>query len=364
MYPLLLIRRPPRWGARRSRGTRRGGGRGGRRGHEVPGRGVGRQVRPQAPVVGGYGLAAVGKVIIAAAGVWPVVLLGRVVDRIGKGIRGHHVMRCCRRRRPQALGRVFGFHRAADTLGAVIGPLLGLAILTATADDIGLGTVDRGDPRADQRGAGGPDARDRLRRPTNPRRRAGPEGAPQPATCPAPPSVRTLAAVLGLFALVNFPDVLILLRVNELGYSAAQVAGAYALFNLSSAAIAYPAGALSDRAPRCGCMPWALPASWSGTRPRAGGRRMGGGGAAGCLTGGSPGITDGVGKAWISALPRRMSGPRTRALPGPGRGRDPGGRPWAGLLWTAGPGSESSRCWCPAPSPRVRLGGAAVRAPA
>jgi MFS family permease len=39
-------------------------------------------------VVGGYGLAALGKVVIAAAAVWPVVLLGRVVDRIGKGIRG------------------------------------------------------------------------------------------------------------------------------------------------------------------------------------------------------------------------------------------------------------------------------------
>ena len=41
------------------------------------------------PWVGlGYGLAAVGKVVVAAATVWPVVLLGRSVDRVGKGIRG------------------------------------------------------------------------------------------------------------------------------------------------------------------------------------------------------------------------------------------------------------------------------------
>src|SRR5689334_9361422 len=73
-------------------------------------------------------MAALGKVMVAAAGAWPGVLAGRVVDRLGKGIRGA----------PRdallvvdiedaARGRVFGFHRAMDTLGAVVGPLLGLA---------------------------------------------------------------------------------------------------------------------------------------------------------------------------------------------------------------------------------------------
>ena len=74
----------------------------------------------------GYGMAALGKVMVAAATAWPGVLAGRVVDRLGKGIRGA----------PRdallvvdideaARGRVFGFHRAMDTLGAVVGPLLG-----------------------------------------------------------------------------------------------------------------------------------------------------------------------------------------------------------------------------------------------
>src|SRR5690242_11402461 len=76
----------------------------------------------------GYGMAALGKVLVAAATAWPGVLAGRVVDRLGKGVRGA----------PRdallvdgvddsARGRVFGFHRAMDTLGAVVGPLLGLA---------------------------------------------------------------------------------------------------------------------------------------------------------------------------------------------------------------------------------------------
>ncbi len=76
----------------------------------------------------GYGMAALGKVMVAAFVSWHGVLAGRVVDRLGKGLRGA----------PRdallvagiddaARGRVFGFHRAMDTAGAVVGPLIGLA---------------------------------------------------------------------------------------------------------------------------------------------------------------------------------------------------------------------------------------------
>ena len=78
-------------------------------------------------IAAGYGMAALGKVMVAAATAWPGVLAGRVVDRLGKGVRGA----------PRdallvadidvaARDWVFGFHRAMDTFGAVIGPLLGL----------------------------------------------------------------------------------------------------------------------------------------------------------------------------------------------------------------------------------------------
>ena len=81
------------------------------------------------PIVAlGYGLAAVGKVFVAAAGVWPVVLAGRCVDRLGKGIRGAPRDALLVQDIPlEARGRAFGFHRAADTAGAVIGPLIALA---------------------------------------------------------------------------------------------------------------------------------------------------------------------------------------------------------------------------------------------
>ena len=81
------------------------------------------------PLIGlGYGLAALGKVLVAVAVGWPVVLAGRVVDRIGKGMRGAPRDALLVDGVPAAArGRAFGVHRTADTLGAVIGPLLGLA---------------------------------------------------------------------------------------------------------------------------------------------------------------------------------------------------------------------------------------------
>ena len=76
----------------------------------------------------GYGLAAVGKLLIALATAWPVVLAGRGVDRLGKGIRGAPRDALLVQGVPvHERGRVFGFHRTADTAGAVVGPLIGLA---------------------------------------------------------------------------------------------------------------------------------------------------------------------------------------------------------------------------------------------
>ena len=78
----------------------------------------------------GYSGATLGKFIIALASVWPVVLFGRVVDRLGKGMRSAArdailVQGVDKTHR----GRVIGFHRTADTTGAVIGPILALALL-------------------------------------------------------------------------------------------------------------------------------------------------------------------------------------------------------------------------------------------
>jgi MFS family permease len=84
----------------------------------------------KALVVTGYGLMALMQVFMAMAVGWPLVLLGRLVGWFGKGVRGplrDAIM--AEAITPETHGRAFGFHRAADALGAVVGPLLGVALL-------------------------------------------------------------------------------------------------------------------------------------------------------------------------------------------------------------------------------------------
>jgi len=81
-------------------------------------------------VLVGYALTPIGQVFIALAAGWPLLLLGRLLSWFGKGLRGPLrdaiVIQAVS---VQTRGRAFGFHRAMDTVGAVVGPLLGVAVL-------------------------------------------------------------------------------------------------------------------------------------------------------------------------------------------------------------------------------------------
>ena len=273
----------------------------------------------------GYGLAAVGKLLVAVATVWPVVLLGRGVDRVGKGIRGApRDALLMVDAEPSARGRVFGFHRMADTLGAVVGPATGLlllelldhrlrpllliAVVPAVLSVLLVGLVREG----------------------------GPERPPATAQVHGelPSGVRRLVLVLALFSLVNFPDALLLLRGHELGLSTTEVVAAYLLYNDVYAGLAYPAGALSDRWPRhrvygVGLLFFALGYLGLGLAQQ------------GWLVfvllplyGGFAACTDGVGKAWVSSLtPRHLQGWAQGLFQGVTGGAILVAGLWAGLLW-------------------------------
>jgi MFS family permease len=288
------------------------------------------------PLVGtGYGLAAAGKVIVAAASVWPVLLVGRVVDRIGKGIRGAPRDAMLAEHVDNAdLGKVFGFHRAADTLGAVIGPLIALAILAWTKDNIPLAlwiavipavlsaflvifTRDDVSATKQRRDAvARAKARERL-----PRRYV------------------EVVTVLVLIALANFPDALILLRVSEIGFSATGVVAVYVVYNFVYAAISYPAGSLSDRWPRARVYALGLVCFAVGY---IGLGLVDGGWLVFVLMavyGGFNGFTDGVGKAWISSLvPSSIRGRAQGVFQGLSGAAVLVAGLWAGLAWTTGPG--------------------------
>lgn len=86
--------------------------------------------RRKALVLVGYGLTPVGQALIALSVGWPLLLLGRTVSWFGKGLRGPlRDAIIVQAISPETRGRAFGFHRAMDTVGAIFGPLLGIAAL-------------------------------------------------------------------------------------------------------------------------------------------------------------------------------------------------------------------------------------------
>jgi MFS family permease len=246
-------------------------------------------------VATGYGLAAGGKVLVAAATVWPVVLLGRSVDRLGKGIRGApRDALLVQDIAPTALGRAFGFHRAADTAGAVIGPLLALGAYELMGHDLRkllwiavvpamlsfLLVFAIREPRT------------AAARPSGRRTRTAPLGS----------RYRRVVAVLGVFSLANFPDALLLLRLHEIGFGLTEVVLAYLAYNVVYMATSYPAGVLADHlgphtVVAAGLAVFAavyLGLGLTASQPVAW--------LLLCGYGAYAGLTDGVGKAWVSGL--------------------------------------------------------------
>ena len=284
------------------------------------------------PLVGlGYGLAAVGKVLVASAGVWQVVLAGRAVDRLGKGIRGAPRDALLVQDIPvEARGRAFGFHRAADTAGAVIGPLIALAgyelldhqlrpLLWVAVVPAVLSVV----------------LVLWLREP--PARRPDPlaaAGRQQAASAPLGAAYWRVVAVLGLFSLVNFPDALLLLRLHEIGFGVTGVILAYVGYNLVYTVLSFPAGVVADRlTPRTvvaiGLIVFAVAYFGLGVTEDhlAAWLLLGGYGA-------YTGLTDGVGKAWVSRLlPARSQGTGQGVFQGVLGGGVLVAGLWAGLAW-------------------------------
>ncbi len=85
----------------------------------------------------GYVLSALSKLVIAAASGWIFVMGGRFLDRFGKGVRTSARDALLTDASQEGYrGKVFGFHRALDTLGAVIGPLMAFFLLTAFRNNL------------------------------------------------------------------------------------------------------------------------------------------------------------------------------------------------------------------------------------
>jgi MFS family permease len=280
------------------------------------------------PLIGlGYGLAALGKLLIAVATVWPVVLAGRSVDRLGKGVRTTPRDALIAADVPAAArGRAFGFHRGMDTAGAVAGPLIGLGLYHLLDEDIRPLLVVAVVPAA-----ASVLLVVALREPA----RAKPkQGAPPWRPGQLPGRYWRVVGLPTLFSLANFPDALLLLRLDEIGFSVSEVLAAYITYNAVYTLLSYPAGALADRLPPAavfgaGLVLFAVAYTGLGlTHDHATAWLLLAG------YGGFTAFTDGVGKAWISRLlPAATQGTGQGVFQGlTGIGVFVAGL-WAGLLW-------------------------------
>jgi MFS family permease len=285
-------------------------------------------VRKRRPMVGaGYGISSISKLVIGFAQTWPLVLVARFFDRTGKGIRtSPRDALIVADTPPESRGRAFGFHRAADTAGAVVGPLIGLGLYEVLNHRIrplffvafvpaAISVALIGFVREHEGGKGTVEA----------------EGAPRGEL---PPRYWRVVAFLGVFGLVNFSDALLIVRVKQLGLSFASVILVYACYNLAYAVLSFPAGIVSDRIPRTYVFAVGL-AVFAATYLGLGLVKT-----AGWvwlllpMYGAYTALTDGVGKAWVSDL---LPADRVGWGLGLFQGIQGGGAViagvWAGLAW-------------------------------
>ncbi len=88
-------------------------------------------------VFSGYLSSAFSKLIIASAYSWPMVFIGRLVDRFGKGLRtGTRDALLLESTDKTNKGFIFGVHRSLDTAGAVVGPLIALLLIQIFKENI------------------------------------------------------------------------------------------------------------------------------------------------------------------------------------------------------------------------------------
>lgn len=193
--------------------------------------------------IAGYGGSFIGKVFLLAASSWGGVLLSRVVDRLGKGIRtAPRDALIAEAADEKARGHAFGLHRAMDTFGAAVGVGIAYVLLVGNHADFKrifllsmlpafLGVA----------------ALFFVRQP----RTVKPSGKKLSfAWSKLDRRLKGFLILAFIFTLGNSSNQFLLLRASKLGASAPVVVLLYLVYNVSYGLLSYPAGRLSDRVGR------------------------------------------------------------------------------------------------------------------
>ncbi len=205
-------------------------------------------------IVTGQFFTGTGLSLFAFANGWGMILAGRMVSWFGRGLRGTlRDAMLTESVAPEFLGRAIGFHRTGDTLGAIVGPLLGLALLSRlqinAAPDAPFRTIFL---LSLIPGIAAPLAFLLMVKET--RREPRPWLNFLHSIGRLPPAFRRMLVAVGLFGSGDFSPALLILAAATLlrprygAVRAAEIAALlYAVRNTVYAAASYPVGWLADR---------------------------------------------------------------------------------------------------------------------
>lgn len=203
----------------------------------------------------GYGLGAASKPLFALASGAGLVVAARLIDRVGKGIRGAPRDALVADLAPaEVRGAAFGLRQALDTVGAFLGPLLAMTLMLLWADDFRavfwvavvpgglavvlllLGVREPEQPAGERRG--NPIRRANLRR--------------------LPAAYWWVVTVGAVFTLARFSEAFLVLRAQQGGLPLALVPLVLIAMNVVYAVTAYPFGKLSDALSHTRMLAWGL----------------------------------------------------------------------------------------------------------
>jgi MFS family permease len=190
----------------------------------------------------GYGISTLSRPVMATAVVWQQVLAARFTDRVGKGIRtAPRDALIAESSRETHLGRAFSFHRAMDTMGAVLGPAIAFFLLGLSGNDYRTVFWVSMAPAAiavlvifvciEER-------KEAIHAPSD---------RPKLSFRRLDWKAKFFIVISAIFALGNSSDVFLILRAGQLGIPTVMVPVVYLVFNLVYSLSAVPAGIAADR---------------------------------------------------------------------------------------------------------------------
>ncbi len=193
-------------------------------------------------MLAGYAISTLSRPLMATARIWPQALASRFTDRLGKGIRtAPRDAIIAESAQATHLGRAFSFHRAMDTMGAVVGPAITLSLLGIFNNDYRLifwcsmvpGIIaviliilfiqekkKRPMPHTEQ---------------------------PRLSFGHFDWKVKCFILIAALFALGNSSDAFLILRAEQIGIPTVMIPAVYLVFNLVYSLSSIPAGMAADR---------------------------------------------------------------------------------------------------------------------